>query len=199
MKKLEVLLLLIFISIQVHAQDVLTKKNGEDIIVKVLEIGQTEIKYKMFNNTEGPTFSILKSDVVMVQYENGTRSIFANENQSSHSEVKSGDLYVNGQRDASIYYKGYKPAGTGTLFTTLLFSPLVGLIPALITSSTEPKEANLGFPNSELMDQSEYYRGYTQKSKKIKSGKVWKNWGIGFGITVITVVALTQADIVYFY
>ncbi|WP_373493239.1 hypothetical protein [Aquiflexum sp.] len=99
------------------------------------------------------------------------------------------DLFVKGQLDASRYYKGYKGAGTGTLIASLI-SPLVGLIPAIATSSTTPQEINLGYPDPELFQQTEYYNSYTQKSKKIKQGKVWTNWAIGFGVNLVAVLIL---------
>ncbi len=171
------------------SQDVITKKSGEDIQSKILEVGQTEIKYKKFDNQNGPTFTILKSEVLMVRYENGTKDIFNEEKKSenvSSLSLSSGDLFIKGQADASRYYKGYKGAGTGTLITSLL-SPLVGLIPAIACSSTQPKEINLNYPNADLMKKSDYYNGYTQKSKKIKQGKVWTNWGIAFGVNLVAI------------
>jgi hypothetical protein len=55
---------------------VITIKTGEDISAKILEIGHTEIKYKKFDNQTGPIYSILKSDVIIVRYENGTKDLF---------------------------------------------------------------------------------------------------------------------------
>jgi hypothetical protein len=43
----------------------------------------------------------------------------------------------------------------------------------------KPQNKNLHYPNPELMKNSEYFFGYTQKARKIKQGKVWLNWGIG--------------------
>jgi len=57
------------------AQDIITTKTGEDILAKIVEVGHTEIKYKKFDNPEGPQFTILKSDVLMIRYENGTKDI----------------------------------------------------------------------------------------------------------------------------
>jgi hypothetical protein len=59
-----------------YAQDVLIRRNGDEIATKVLEITLSEIKYKRFDNLEGPTFSILKADVFMIKYENGTKETF---------------------------------------------------------------------------------------------------------------------------
>jgi hypothetical protein len=100
---------------------------------------------------------------------------------------------VKGQVDATIYYKGYKGAGTGTLIAGL-FSPLLGLIPAIACSSTKPKETNLHYPSAELMKNPDYFRGYTQKARKIKQGKVWMNWGIAFGVNLVAEVFLLSAQ-----
>jgi len=66
------------------SQDVITKKSGEDINAKVLEVTSTEIKYKKFDNQTGPTISILKSDVFMIKYENGTKDVFKDETPSNN-------------------------------------------------------------------------------------------------------------------
>jgi hypothetical protein len=100
------------------------------------------------------------------------------------------NLLVKGQRDAERHYQKYRGAGTGTLVASLV-SPLVGLIPAIACSATAPKETNLGYPKPELFAQEEYYRGYTQKAKKIKQRKVWGNWAIGFGVNMIAVLVIS--------
>lgn len=56
----------------VKAQDTLLMKNGNQVIAKILEVNTAEIKYKRFDNLEGPTFVIVKNDVVMIKYQNGT-------------------------------------------------------------------------------------------------------------------------------
>jgi len=73
-------------STSIFSQDIITKKTGEDIISKVNEITQTEIKYKKFDNLDGPTYSVLKSEVLMIRYQNGTKDIFAE--NSANSEIK---------------------------------------------------------------------------------------------------------------
>lgn len=103
------------------------------------------------------------------------------------------DLYIQGQRDAARYYKGYRGAGTGTLLVGLL-SPLVGLIPAIACSSTQPQEINLNYPNAELMKKSNYYDGYTYKAKKIKQGKVWANWSVALGVNIVAFLLLTSGQ-----
>ena len=59
----------------IFAQDVLYTITGNKIKVKVIEINANEIKYKDFNNIEGPTYLIYNTDVVLIQFANGTSQI----------------------------------------------------------------------------------------------------------------------------
>lgn len=99
------------------------------------------------------------------------------------------DMFLQGRSDAKLYYTGYKGAGTGTLLTSMLLSPLVGLIPAIACSSTPPKGENLTFPRAELARNPDYVSGYTFEAKKKKSNKVWSNWGIGTIVVMIVVAS----------
>ena len=104
---------------------------------------------------------------------------------------KSEDLNIKGQIDAAHHYKRYKGAATGTLLTSLL-SPVIGLIPAVLCSATNPKIENLGYPNEDLFKQATYYKAYTKKAKKIKQRKVWSNWGIGLGVNLVVILVLAN-------
>jgi len=59
-----------------RAQDIITKTNGDEIKAKVTEVGVSEIKYKKFENVSGPTYTIAKSDIFMIKYENGEKDMF---------------------------------------------------------------------------------------------------------------------------
>lgn len=76
MKQLLVLLLLLC-SMSVSAQDVIVKKDGSTILSKVLEVGQEEIKYRKFDNLEGPTYTIQKSELQSINYQNGAKDTFS--------------------------------------------------------------------------------------------------------------------------
>lgn len=75
MKKIIFTLILFSIAKLVLCQDVILKKTGDEINGKVSEVTSTEIKYK---KTENPnvTYSILKSEVFMITYGNGTKDVF---------------------------------------------------------------------------------------------------------------------------
>lgn len=69
MKK--IIFLLILISGCVKAQDTLRFRNGETQVVKVSEVGLTEIHYNRFNNLEGPKYVADKNDVLFIKYSGG--------------------------------------------------------------------------------------------------------------------------------
>jgi len=129
----------------------------------------------------------------MIRYENGTKDLFNDVKKAEEKIVSIQDLYAQGQSDASKYYRGYKAAGTTVFVTSILLSPLVGLIPAALCSTSDPEDINLQYPSSDLMKKSEYANGYHQKAKKIKQGKVWMNWGVAFGINLALVVAIQSS------
>ena len=56
--------------------DTVVFKAGNMLLAKVVEIGLNEIKYRECENLSGPLISILKSDVFVIKYPNGTRDYF---------------------------------------------------------------------------------------------------------------------------
>lgn len=79
-----VMLVSILISFTLKAQDVIVKTNKEEIKANVLEVGESEIKYKKFDHLDGPTYNVKKDEVFMILYKNGKRETF----ESSTPEVK---------------------------------------------------------------------------------------------------------------
>ncbi|MBY0424793.1 MAG: hypothetical protein K2Q22_04070, partial [Cytophagales bacterium] len=56
---------------------------GDEIKTKVEEITTNEIKYKKFDNLEGPTYSIQKSEVFIIKYANGTKDVINQETKAA--------------------------------------------------------------------------------------------------------------------
>ncbi len=97
MKKLFVFVVSLFSILPLFAQDLITTKKGEDIQAKILEVSAKEVKYKNYNNPDGPTFVLNKNDIIMVRYENGEKDIFgqSSEHPSNHAmgEIREGMKY----------------------------------------------------------------------------------------------------------
>ena len=76
MRTILLIVLLALLGSAAHAQDLLTKRNGDEQLVKVLEITPTEVKYRRADNPDGPLISVWRSDVFMIRYANGSREMF---------------------------------------------------------------------------------------------------------------------------
>lgn len=90
MEKMKKMLLLFAMSIilfpALRAQDVIVLKNGDELKVKVVKVGESEIEYKKWSNQDGPTYTTSTSKVFMVKYINGDKDCF-NE-QTTQKEPK---------------------------------------------------------------------------------------------------------------
>lgn len=190
-KSIFTLLAFIAISITAYSQDVITQKSGEDIQAKILEVNQTEVKYKKFDNQNGPTFSILKSNILMVRYENGTKDIFnQTEDVKEESKTSTEDMRMKGKRDSQMNYKGKKSGAGWTAATTILFSPIIGVIPAAACSSSEPSDQNLNYRDNELMKDNEYNKAYVEQAHKTKKKKVWTSFGVSSCVWLLLIILL---------
>jgi len=63
--------------------DVLILKSGDEMEVKILEIGTDIIKYKKCGKDDGPIFTIEKRDALMVKYSDGTKTVFNSGSKNS--------------------------------------------------------------------------------------------------------------------
>ena len=79
---LPAMLLLVVLSMSATAQDTITKNDGSVIQAKVLEITPTEVKYKRYNNLEGPLYVLNKTEVSAIKYENGEKDVFTGTSKS---------------------------------------------------------------------------------------------------------------------
>lgn len=61
------------------SQDIITYKNGEVQTVKIIEISETEVKFKKTDNLEGPLRVVSKEELFAVKFENGTKLLMTNE------------------------------------------------------------------------------------------------------------------------
>jgi hypothetical protein len=80
---MKTVLLIIFtlFSVLSYAQDIIYKVDGTEIKSKVIEITENYIKYKNFDQQEGPIRNINKSEVFMIIYSDGTKETFTTQKQ----------------------------------------------------------------------------------------------------------------------
>jgi uncharacterized protein (TIGR02145 family) len=85
---------LVLYSLIGKSQDIIVRKSGDEIQAKVTDIELETVKYKMFSNITGPTYTILKSDVFMIKYENGTKDVFGIKDETPKAENKNQAVVV---------------------------------------------------------------------------------------------------------
>ena len=103
-KKLLFFLAFLTTATTLSGQDIITKKDGTDIQARILEITTSEVKYKKFSNIDGPIFTLPKSEILTVRYENGENEVFSENNKpvtlNTDNEVVLGMRY----RDYKDFY-----------------------------------------------------------------------------------------------
>ena len=109
------LILSVLCSLSAMAQDVIVKRNGEELQCKILEVSKNEVKYKRWTNQDGPSFAEKKSDIFMIKYENGEKEVVAYESPvletpvvaPDFSAAKSNDFTLADQNTSSNVYLKY--------------------------------------------------------------------------------------------
>lgn len=76
MKKLSLTLLCAVLLVPMFAQDIIVTTESERIDGKVLEVSDTEIKYKRADNPNGPTFVLSTTKISSIIYKNGEVQTF---------------------------------------------------------------------------------------------------------------------------
>jgi len=76
MKKIALFLLFILITSFAFSQDIIITREGKKIESKVLEINENDIRYKSFENLDGPIYTMRKSDIATIMYANGQVDVF---------------------------------------------------------------------------------------------------------------------------
>jgi hypothetical protein len=69
----------ILIARLLSAQDTIVKTSNEIIEAKILEINNSEIKYKKFSFLDGPTYVESKTNILYIKYHNGLKEQFNDE------------------------------------------------------------------------------------------------------------------------
>ncbi len=59
-----------------YAQDTIVFRNGDEIRAKVTEVNLDDIKYKLWSNQDGPTYTKRFSDIFMIKYSDGHKELF---------------------------------------------------------------------------------------------------------------------------
>ena len=174
MKRIFILLVLLHAK-SIFVQDTLKFINGEKIAVKILEIQPTVIKYKRFDYLDGPLITVIKKDVEFISYQSGSiENLNPNKNKIA---IDSSTLYYIGISDAQQYYRAYRSEIPLVLFSTVVFSPILGLFPTMYIANKKiiDEDRPKGYFKDDYYSNNLINPKYTNQSKMRKK-KIWSTY-----------------------
>ncbi|MBO7074181.1 MAG: hypothetical protein J6W12_04680 [Bacteroidales bacterium] len=119
MKKLFLSLIVLLIGFTAYSQDIIVTNDGNKIEAKVTEVEVEVIKYKKFGDNDGPIYTMKKTDISTILYENGSVDVFKREPQPKQNNMY-GDYYGYNN------YDPYKIPGKGLRTTGIVFLSVGG-------------------------------------------------------------------------
>lgn len=104
MKRILILLTAVLaVCLTASAQDLITKKDGTDIQAKVLEVNPDNVRYVLFEEQDGPVYTMRKNELLMIRYASGRNEIFKESVAGIAPYMKYKDL------KGMYHYKDYTP------------------------------------------------------------------------------------------
>lgn len=115
MNKLSLVFLVVLISQLSLAQDIIIKKNTDEIECKVVEIEEGNLKYRKFSSLDGPIYNISTDDIFMVKFENGEKEVFTTKEKTlATEETNNTNILPNRLQAIRLGYS------VGNIFNTIL-------------------------------------------------------------------------------
>lgn len=106
---------LAFFAVSAAAQDFVTKRNGEDIAAIVDEVGPDYVRFRLWDEPEGVTYTMLKNEILMIRYATGRNEVFDQKQSLAMVPMKYKEMAE--VYDFRLYQKSpfdiYSPAGSG--------------------------------------------------------------------------------------
>lgn len=74
-----IILLAFYLPTSLFSQDLIVLKNADEIKSKVVEITDISVKYRKWENMNGPIYNLNLREVLFIRYENGTKEVISQE------------------------------------------------------------------------------------------------------------------------
>jgi len=87
MKKIFLFFCLLYVATS-YSQDIIVKKDGSIIKAKITDVEEENIKYKKFENPDGPSYTVAKANIISITYANGEVEKFASSEPKKEEEKK---------------------------------------------------------------------------------------------------------------
>lgn len=83
MKRYIFIIVLLFTSLSLRAQDVILKKDGSTVLAKVVSVRADDVEYYIWTSQTGPLYVIKKEDIQQINYQNGQKDVFSAQGSAS--------------------------------------------------------------------------------------------------------------------
>jgi hypothetical protein len=168
-------LCLVGLQAYVQAQDIITRKNGQVIKAKIVEVGTSEVKYKVFGDDNSPIYVLEKDRISKIKYESGREEALV-------KDARDMEQYV-GQKRQAIKVNFISPL-LGHTMISYEKSPKLG-------QSYEVSLSIIGAGKNRELDY--YFDGGNFTEKNRSQGGV----GVGFGYKFIKLPNFQSGNLRY--
>lgn len=167
------------------AQDIVILKDGTSVDAKVIEVDDNSVRYKKFNNPDGPTYTAKKETISEIRYKNGSKEIF------NQAKATSPDKNPN-----SVWWTKARETKLGFWMDPLGFAqwgPMIGVVIRMGTNfdiKAHVRYYNEDFPLSDEFHNYYYDQGFgigLEFSKLFAT--THGNWHAGFLFEIATMKA----------
>lgn len=149
-KNLFIIVIMIVLCRLGYGQDIINQKDGRSVEAKIIEVNDTEIKYKKHSHIEGPIYTIQKNNVKSIKYENGNiesylssklhkKKGFKPKYYKGEDQISKQEFYASLETNLNAYKK-YKTGKTlNTIGMVTYSSSVVYCLTKVLINSANPK------------------------------------------------------------
>lgn len=190
-------ILLFFSFSSFFSQDIIHFKNGNKDEVKVLELNSFEVKYKKFNNLNGPNFISNKSEIDSIRFENGTiENVSVNINQFIDTVLIRNIAY----KEMLKHYRNYRDEMVRVVAGSIILTPIFGLYLSKKFQKIPVKKEEVTYlvksraANSSIYEKNPYFSNdlylecYQSEANKLYKNKIKKSFIVGSFLSAASAV-----------
>lgn len=169
-------------------RDVVKLKDGS--VVKGSIVASATDESIQLTTVDGNVFVYPMADILEISQEEEVAETEVPQND----DIEEGDDCSKGRQDAIANYDGKGALVGATWATTIITTPLFGMIPAFIGAYSEPHTENLNIPDKKTYDNNSEYRNcYNQEAKQIKQKKALKAFAMSTCIWALLSIIVTTS------
>jgi hypothetical protein len=152
MKRLILFAILFLVSYAAKAQDIIVMRNADEVMAKVTSITQDQVTYKRWSNLDGPSYTISKSQIFYIKYENGEKDLM---NAVPETRARVREHCNNTSSSLPVAFRGY--ASVGTIFLSEMAGPTLDVSAGVFLFDHLYAGIEVGFHS--LLEKYDYYEG----------------------------------------